>query len=294
VRASFEGIPAGSFFSRNEEAEVLVRYGTQTHSGAEQLVQLRIPNNAGLQVPFSSVARVEEAGGISSIRRLDGRREATVEAETYTDENLAEINDAVESLYESELAERFPGVEIAVGGRFAEILNILFDILRVFLVGVFVIYAILGTQFKSYLQPFLILLSVPFAFVGVILYLILSGTALSTTVIYAGVALAGIAVNDTIVLVSFINERRSEGVSVADAVIDGAVTRLRPILLTSFTTIGGLLPIALGLGGESIVWGPMASTIVFGLLFSTLTALVVVPCLYGILYERKDRRPTES
>ncbi|TVR85692.1 MAG: efflux RND transporter permease subunit [Spirochaetaceae bacterium] len=295
VRASFDGVPAGSFFSRNEEAEVLVRYGGATQSGVEQLVQLRIPNRAGLLVPFSSVARIEEAGGISSIRRLDGRREATVEAETYTNENLAEINRSIRSLYDDELAERFQGVELAVGGRFAEILNILLDILRVFLVGIFAIYAILGTQFKSYLQPFLILLSVPFAFVGVILYLILSGTALSTTVIYAGVALAGIAVNDTIVLVSFINERRKEGAPVAEAVIDGAVTRLRPILLTSFTTIGGLLPIAMGLGGESIVWGPMASTIVFGLLFSTLTALVVVPCLYGILYERRDRRrPSEA
>jgi multidrug efflux pump subunit AcrB len=130
------------------------------------------------------------------------------------------------------------------------------------------------------------------AFAGVVLYLVLSGTPFSTTVLYAGVALAGIAVNDSIVLIDFINTARKEGKSIAEAVSEGAATRLRPILLTSVTTIGGLLPTAIGLGGYSVVWSPMASTIIFGLIFSTLTALTVVPSLYGLLYDRgaKKRR----
>lgn len=136
----------------------------------------------------------------------------------------------------------------------------------------------------------LILISVPFAFVGVILYLFFSGTPFSTTVIYAGVALAGIAVNDAIVLISFINELRAEGRSVIESVKLAAQSRIRPILLTSLTTIGGLLPTAIGLGGTSVVWGPMASTIMFGLLFSTLSALFIIPLLYGMFYSRKDRR----
>jgi len=163
------------------------------------------------------------------------------------------------------------------------------QILRVFLIGVFLIYAVLGAQFKSYTQPLLILLSVPMAFAGVVLYLVLSGTPFSTTVLYAGVALAGIAVNDSIVLIDFINELRKKGLPIADAVVEAASTRLRPIVLTSVTTIGGLLPTALGLGGYSVVWSPMASTIIFGLLFSTLTALSVVPALYGLLFDRKAK-----
>jgi hypothetical protein len=153
----------------------------------------------------------------------------------------------------------------------------LIQILRVFLLGLFLIYAVLGAQFKSFTQPLLILLSVPMAFAGVILYLVLSGTPFSTTVLYAGVALAGIAVNDSIVLIDFVNVARKEGKAVADAVVEAAAVRLRPIFLTSVTTIGGLLPTAIGLGGYSVVWSPMASTIIFGLVFSTLTAVTVVP-----------------
>jgi multidrug efflux pump subunit AcrB len=122
------------------------------------------------------------------------------------------------------------------------------------------------------------------------LYLFFSGTPFSTTVIYAGVALAGIAVNDAIVLISFINELRGEGKSVMEAVQLAAQSRLRPILLTSLTTIGGLLPTAIGLGGTSVVWGPMASTIMFGLLFSTLSALFIIPLLYGLFYGKKERQ----
>jgi multidrug efflux pump subunit AcrB len=149
------------------------------------------------------------------------------------------------------------------------------------------IYLILATQFKSYTQPILILFTVPFAFVGVFLYLLISGTPLSTTVIYAGIALVGIAVNDAIVLISFINELRAEGTETGAAVVEAAKTRLRPTLLTSLTTIAGLLPTALGIGGYSVVWGPMASTITFGLLFSTLTTLVLIPSVYGVFYDNR-------
>ena len=131
------------------------------------------------------------------------------------------------------------------------------------------------------------------AFAGVILYLAVSGTPFSTTVMYAAVALAGIAVNDTIVLIDFINTRRKEGKSVADAVVEAASTRLRPILLTSITTIAGLLPTALGIGGYSVVWSPMASTIIFGLVFSTLTALLVIPAFYGLIFDRKMKTAKE-
>lgn len=176
-----------------------------------------------------------------------------------------------------------------VGGEFSDFSTLLIDILRVFVLGLFLMYLILGTQFNSYSQPFLILLSVPFAFIGVVLYLFVSGTPLSTTVIYSAVALAGIAVNDAIVLISFINERRAEGVATSEAVLEAASTRIRPILLTSLTTIAGLLPTAIGVGGYSVVWSPMASTIMVGLVFSTISALFIIPLLYGAIYDRTRR-----
>ncbi len=285
VRTSFDGLQTSTVFVNNEEFDVIVRYAGTSEASVGEITQLRIPTSDGRLIPFSSVARLEEADALASIRRLDGKREVTITGEAFSEANLQAINADIEALFERELESRYPDVTLGVGGEFAELANLLIEILRIFLVGIILIYLILGWQFRSYTQPLLILLSVPFAFVGVVLFLVVSGTPLSTIVIYASVALAGIAVNDTIVLVTFVNERREQGMSVGEAVVEGATTRLRPILLTSITTIAGLLPTAVGLGGSSVIWGPMASTIIFGLVFSTLTALIVVPCIYGLFFD---------
>lgn len=287
VRGSFDGVNAGTIFRNNEETEIVVQYQRPERATVDRILELKIPNRAGIRIPFSSVADLQSGEAFASIKRLDLEREVTVESGAYTTESVPGINRRIQEIFEQELASEYPGVELRVGGEFAEFANILGEIGRVFLIGIFLIYTILGTQFKSYSQPLLILFTVPFAFVGVILFLVISGVALSTTVIYAGVALAGIAVNDSIVLISFINERRKEGLGVSEAVIESARLRLRPILLTSLTTIAGLLPTAIGLGGWSVVWGPMAATIIFGLIFSTITALVLIPSVYGLFYDRK-------
>lgn len=228
---------------------------------------------------------------VGSIRRLDGKREITISADALDSVDLGEVNASLEELWNDELAAEFPETSFAVGGEFSEFQDLLLDILRVFLLGIFLIYLILGTQFNSYKQPFLIIFAIPFAFVGVVLFLAVSGTPFSTTVLYAGVALAGIAVNDAIVLISFINElRKEQGLPVREAVLQAAGTRLRPIVLTLLTTIMGLLPTAIGIGGTSVVWGPMASTIIFGLIFSTMTALIIIPLLYGLFFDKKAKK----
>jgi len=290
LRASVEGIEATTFFKDNKSLDVLVRFSDSSDFNPSLLQQLRIPTPTGLAIPFSAVASVESGVSVASIKRLDGRREITVTAGAYSKENIPDINQRIKAIFESEYSERFPSIEFSVGGEFAEFNDLLIQILRIFLIGVFLIYLILGTQFRSYLQPFLIMFSVPLAFSGVLIYLAVSGTPFSTTVLYAGVALAGIAVNDAIVLISFINERRSEGLDIKTAVLDAAETRLRPIILTSLTTIAGLTPTAIGLGGRSVVWSPMASTIIFGLLFSTIATLLFIPALYGSLFDRLSRK----
>ncbi|MGM0432068.1 MAG: efflux RND transporter permease subunit [Spirochaetota bacterium] len=289
LRTRFEGVSLGTLFENNEEIEMVLTFENGQNHVYEDLVHSFIPTSDGRLIPFSSVADVEQRQSPGSVRRVEGKREITVTADAGDEVDLGAVDAAVESSWEGELQYRYPDVNFGVGGEFSEFQDLLVEILRVFLLGIFLIYLILGAQFKSYTQPFLILFSIPFAFVGVVLYLALSGTPFSTTVLYAGVALAGIAVNDAIVLISFINDRRKEGESVQNAVLSAAKTRLRPIVLTSLTTIVGLLPTALGLGGVSVVWGPMASTIIFGLLFSTLSALFVVPMLYGVLYDRRRK-----
>ncbi len=289
LRASLEGIKGGTFFQNNEDVDILVGFSAEGALRAEDLADLKIQTPRGDSIPLGSISRMDQGRALASIRRLDGLREITIEAETYDKETVREINKAVEELFDSRFSRRYPDMRLVVGGEFSEFNDLLIQIARIFLVGIFLIYLILGAQFSSYTQPLLILLTVPFAFTGVILYLFFSGTAFSTTVLYSGVALAGIAVNDSIVLISFINELRKEGTATGQAVIQAAVTRLRPIILTSLTTIVGLLPTAAGLGGSSVVWGPMARTIIFGLVFSTLTALVLIPCFYGLFFDKRKK-----
>ena len=289
LRASVEGVEATTFFKDNETLDVLVRFSDYDRINPLLIQQLRIPAPSGISVPFSAVATAMSGDSVAAIKRLDGRRELTVTAEAYNKEDIPNLNKRMKTMFEEEYLSRFPGVEFTVGGEFAEFNTLLIQILQIFLVGVFLIYLILGTQFKSYVQPFVIMFSVPLAFAGVILYLALSGTPFSTTVLYAGVALAGIAVNDAIVLISFINEQRASGQSISEAVLSAAETRLRPIILTTLTTIAGLAPTALGIGGKSVVWGPMASSIIFGLFFSTLATLVFIPAFYGGLFDRRKR-----
>ncbi len=288
IRARYEGIEAGVFFDNNIEIPVVITTdleGRDSYTGLEQSI---IPTSDGRLVPFSSVAKIDLTTSYGSIRRTDGSREIQVTAFTSDGVDTGKVDTWVASYWENSLQDRYPGVTFSAGGDFSEFNSLLMDILRVFLLGIFLIYLILGAQFNSYTQPMLILLSVPFAFVGVVLFLFISNTPFSTTVMYAAVALAGIAVNDAIVLISFINELRASGMSISMAIREGSKKRLRPILLTSLTTIGGLLPTAIGIGGVSVVWGPMASTIMFGLLFSTLSALFIIPLLYGLLYDRKQ------
>nr|WP_321303784.1 efflux RND transporter permease subunit [uncultured Sphaerochaeta sp.] len=288
LRVRFEGQNVGTLFLENEEIDMVVQFDNGGTERFEDLQQILIPTDDGRLVPLSSVATISLESSIGSIRRVEGKREITVTADALTEVDQNVVNDQIVQLWDTNLRDRYPSVDLVVGGEFSDFSNLLIDILRIFVLGIFLMYLILGTQFNSYSQPFLILISVPFAFIGVVLFLFVSGTPLSTTVIYSAVALAGIAVNDAIVLISFINELRSEGKSVAEAIVEAAGTRIRPILLTSLTTIAGLLPTAIGIGGYSVVWSPMASTIMVGLIFSTLSALFVLPLLYASFY--KDTR----
>ncbi len=282
LSAIIDGVTATTVFEDNQEVDVVVAVDGQDLNSVRRLESIAIPSPTGMLVPFSSVASLVDTTEIASIRRRDGRRFITISAQAYEGVDLTEINQELISYYTTEIAPRYPAVTVEPGGEFEEFQEILADVLRLFLVGIFLMYVILGTQFRSYTQPLLLMFSIPFAFAGVILFLFVSGTPFSSVVMYAGVALAGIAVNDSIVLISFINRKKDVHDSTMAAVIGGVKVRIRPVLLTSVTTIGGLLPTALGIGGVSPVWGPMALTIIFGLLFSTVTTLLMIPCFYGI------------
>ena len=300
LRGGVDGIKAATYFDKDDEIDVIVKFDEASKNRVEQFRTLKFPSPGGKLIPFSAICTLEEGNGIAQIRRYNRSREITVTADAQ-DKMVAQqlmakasakpgkqskktaIIESIESYYKREIASRFPGVVLNMEGEFAEFNRLITDVLSLLFIGVFAIYMILGAQFKSYVQPLIILFTVPFALVGVVLYLLISGTPLSLIVMYALVALVGVSVNASIVLISFVNHRRRvEGMSTEDAVVDAAVVRMRPIMLTTFTTMMGLAPMALGIGGKSQIWGPMASTMVVGLIVGVIGTFVVIPCVYGL------------
>ena len=185
------------------------------------------------------------------------------------------------------LQPQFPGVELDFSGELEDINESLNAMGRLFALGLGLIYLILAAQFRSYWQPVMILVTVPLAFTGVVFGLLLSGNPLSLYTLYGVIALTGIAVNSAIVLIDAANERRAVGMSVQHAIIYAARRRVVPILITSTTTIGGLFSLAVGLGGKSLMWGPVAASIVWGLGFSTVLTLFAIPLVYRLALQRR-------
>jgi multidrug efflux pump subunit AcrB len=229
-------------------------------------------------------ARTETGRGF--IRHYNLRRTITVEAnldKEVTDTRAA--NEFVKREWQA-LRAAHPGVDLDFSGELEDIEESLAAMQVLFLLGVGLIYLILAAQFRSYFQPLMILITVPLAFAGVAFGLALTGNPLSLYTMYGVIALTGIAVNSAIVLIDAANQRMAAGAGAARAVVQASRRRVVPILITSTTTIGGLLSLAMGWGGKSLLWGPVASSIVWGLFFSTLLSLYVVPLLYLIFMRR--------
>ena len=298
VKYAFEGMPATVYRDGDEEIDVVVKFQLDARNSLQDILDLKIPTAQGGLVPFRSVADFEVERGWARINRFDGERAVTVSAEVTDGEASAVEVTAMLKDHYAEFANEYPGYRLDFRGEFQEFEEAFENVGRLFLVGLILIYLILGGQFRSYLQPLLILFAVPFAFAGAMLYLIVNGYPFTIMVMYGMVALSGVAINDSIVLIAFINDGRARGASTYRAVLNGAKRRLRPIFLTTVTTMFGLLPMAIGVGGESLVWMPLAGTIVWGLGVATLLILLVIPPLYTAaedvrsLFLRKKAQPT--
>ncbi len=236
---------------------------------------------------LGALVQAETRTGKGVIKRYNLMRATTVEADL--DKEVTDTVEANRILREEwrKIAARYPGVNLDFSGELDDINESLDAMLALFALGVGLIYLILATQFRSYFQPLLILVTVPLAFTGVVLGLLISGNPLSLYTLYGVIALTGIAVNSAIVLIDAANQRLAEGMGVLHAAVYAARRRIVPILITSVTTIGGLFSLAFGLAGESLLWGPVAQSIVWGLAFSSLLTVFVIPLLYWMTMRRR-------
>lgn len=290
VKLMVDGEIATAFQDAGEEREIRVFAGRDgALRSIDEVLAIALPTADGGQVPLRELVDVEREPGLAAINHYDFRRTITVEANLDKRQmDTVEANDWIREEWQ-DIQSRHPDVSLDFSGLLDDIQDSLDSMGILFLFGLGLMYLILGTQFRSYFQPLMILTTIPMAFTGVTAGLIATGNPLSLFTMYGIIALAGIAVNAAIVLVSAANERLDRGMSLAHATLFAARRRVIPILITSTTTVAGLFSLAAGLGGESLLWGPVATAIVWGLVVSTVLTLFVIPTLFGMSMKRSWR-----
>ena len=286
IRLLFDGEIVASMQNKGEKIEVRVRAANHDFDDLGQLLQIPIALPQGGFIPLAEVVNVVSGRGKANIRHYNFRRTITLQADLdKLQMDTLEANNLLKDEWQR-IQHSYPGVNLDFTGELEDIQESIDAMQALFLFGLGLIYLILGTQFRSYYQPFMILVTVPLAFAGVAFGLMVSGNPLSLYTMYGIVALTGIAVNAAIVMIDAANRRLEAGMSVLHAAVYAARRRVIPIIITSLTTIAGLFSLATGLGGQSLLWGPVASAIVWGLAFSTVLTLFVTPLLYRTFMTR--------
>jgi HAE1 family hydrophobic/amphiphilic exporter-1 len=281
VRAKLQGSVATDIQREDRAVDIRLRAGEEYRDSVQDLLSLTVYQQGKVALPLSAVASVEEVEGPAEIRRVEGERAALITANLVGRDLGAVSEDIAEAL---EAMDMPPGFSWRIGGQRQE-METSFDSLRLaILLAIFMVYLVMASQFESLIHPFVILFSVPFSLVGVLITLWLFDVTVSIVVLIGGILLAGIVVNNAIILIDYTNQlRREDGLTKLDALRRAGQVRLRPILMTTATTVLGLLPMAIGLGEGSELRSPMALTVIGGLLASTALTLLLIPALYSLV-----------
>lgn len=279
VRGAVVGLEAHTFAGEREDVDVRVRFPARERRSLAAIESMRLFTPGGTPVPLREVVRVEEARGYATIRRLDGKRVVLVTASvdaarTNTESVMAAAKPAIDAL-----ADARPGIRIVERGRQKDMAESFSTLPLGMLVALVLIYVTLAWIFRSYFQPLLIMAVIPFAAIGMIWGHLVMGYSLTFLSLIGFVALAGVVVNDAIVYVQFFNTRRQAGMAVVAAAIETGIHRVRPILLTTITTVAGIGPLMLERSFQAKILIPMAITLSFGLIGSTVLVLIALPCL---------------
>jgi multidrug efflux pump subunit AcrB len=285
VRNKVRGDVATEFKEEDRKIDILVRLREKDKQSIDNLRRLIINPGSDRPVPLFALADIKINEGPSEIRRVGQQRTAVVTANILPGYDLKKINDLI---YDKLLDMNLPGdFSFELAGQNKEMETSLNSLLMALALAIFLVYIVMASQFESLIHPFVIIFTIPLALIGVILFLYLLNIPLSIVVFLGLIMLAGIVVNNAIVLVDYINQLRDEGLKKTEAIVEAGKARLRPILMTTSTTVLGLLPMALGLGDGAEIRTPMAITVIVGLLTSTVLTLVVIPTVYSIVSREK-------
>ncbi len=287
VRNKVQGSVATDFRERERQIDVFVRLREEDRLGIDELSNLVVNPGGVVAIPLQAVADIRVAEGPSEIRRINQQRTALITANT----RGLDLGTASVLITDAMAHIDFPtGFHFRVAGQNEEMQTSINSMMLALALAVFLVYIVMASQFESLLHPFIIMLSVPLALIGVVITLWLGQIPLSIIVFIGLIMLAGVVVNNAIVLIDFINTLRRSGIELVEAVRQAGAARLRPILMTTLTTVLGLLPMALGLGEGAEIRAPMAITVIVGLTTSTVLTLVIIPTIY-VMMERWRPRP---
>ncbi|MBT8131383.1 MAG: efflux RND transporter permease subunit, partial [Gammaproteobacteria bacterium] len=286
VVSKVRGELATRYTWRDRKIDVLIRSVDERNASLDEVRRLIINPESNRPVTLDSVADIVIARGPTEIRRIDQERVIVISAAT----KYGDLGSAVAEVEEILAATPTPAdIGARVAGQNSDMQESFSSMRFALLLAVFLVYLVMAAQFESIIHPFVILLTIPLALVGAIWALIITATPINVVVLIGVIMLAGIVVNNAIVLIDLVNQLRLQGANKTDALLEGGKARLRPILMTTLTTVLGLLPMAIGFGEGAEVRAPMAITVIGGLLVSTLLTLVLIPVVYSLL-DRKSAR----
>jgi multidrug efflux pump subunit AcrB len=283
VRQSYYGAQALRQQRGRNEVKVMVRLPKEERISEFHLEEMILRTPDGGEVPLLEAVTLERGRADTSIERRDGRRVITVSADVRPRSQAAQVTSALNSEIFPELSSRYPGLSYSYQGRMADRTESVQSLIRGLLTALIVIYAMLAIPLNSYVQPMVIMLAIPFGLVGAVIGHIIMGYSLSVLSLFGVVALSGVVVNDSLVLITFANKRRKKGLIASDAIQDAAIQRFRPIMLTTLTTFGGLAPMIFETSRQARFLIPMAISLGYGILFATVITLVIVPSVYLIV-----------
>ncbi|MBL7069592.1 MAG: efflux RND transporter permease subunit [Candidatus Omnitrophica bacterium] len=285
VRNAFEGGIATSIKREKaaEEIDVLVRFPEDVRNSLEAFDKILIPNKFGNLIPLNRIASFERRRGVFAIGHLDGKKVINVSADVDTEIiKSVEANRIVMNKFKT-IEEEYPGYAVKYGGEQEETAKSMRSLSKAFILAFILVFMILATNFKSLVQPLVVMVAIPFGIIGVVIMFLFHREPFSFLAIIGIVGLSGVVVNDSIVLVDFINRLREKGIDRRHSIIEAGQLRLRPVILTTITTVLGLMPVAYGIGGSDPILIPMALAMCWGLAFSTALTLIVIPCIYAII-----------
>ncbi len=283
VRHSYYGAEAIRQQRGRNEVKIMVRLPKAERISEYHLEEMILRTPDGGEVPLRDVVTLDRGRADPSIERRNGRRVITVSADVRPRSKAGQILTSLQSEVLPDLQKQFPGLTYSFEGRQADRRESVESLMRGLWIALIIIYAMLAVPMNSYVQPLIIMISIPFGLVGAVIGHLIMGYSLSVISLFGLVALSGVVVNDALVLIDFANRRREKGLAAEKAIRDAAIQRFRPILLTTLTTFGGLAPMIFESSRQARFLIPMAISLGYGILFATVITLVIVPSLYLIV-----------